>query len=268
MIRQEIIDLLKRKEEEYNNRSFIENDPISIPHQFSKKEDIEIAGFLSATIAWGQRKSIIKNANRLLDLMDHSPADFIMSHSAKDLKSLSSFVHRTFNGTDCIQFMSALKKIYAKHGGLEKVFLGGIKKDDTNIKNSIIYFRSVFVKGMQERTLKHVSDPGRNSAAKRLCMYLRWMVRRDQNGCDFGIWKSISPSLLCLPLDVHSGNVARSLGLLQRKQNDWKAVEEVSDVLRKIDPKDPAKFDYALFGMGVNGELQNVKGKQLIRKKS
>jgi uncharacterized protein (TIGR02757 family) len=234
----------------YNKPAFIENDPVSIPHLFSKKEDIEIAGLLAATIAWGNRKSIIVNANKLMKWMDLDPHDFILNHSKGDLKIFEKFVHRTFNGKDCIFFIQSLANIYREHGGLENTFKG------TDLKERIIHFRKIFLEIKHlKRSEKHVSDPASGSAAKRLCMFLRWMVRKDNKGVDFGIWKSISPSELCLPLDVHTGNVSRALGLLQRKQNDWKAVEEITSVLREFDKNDPVKYDFALFGLGVDKVL-------------
>lgn len=255
-VKKEIIDLLEEKYIQFNTIDFIENDPILIPHLFHKKEDVEIAGFLAATIAWGNRKSIIKNATNLMAMMGNSPHEFVMEHSNKDLKPLQTFVHRTFNGSDCTFFIRSLQNIYLKHGGLETVFSKGIAPSDTDIKQSIVYFRDVFfeVKHLI-RSEKHVSNPLKNSSAKRLCMYLRWMVRSDQNHVDFGIWKKIKPAQLCLPLDVHTGNVSRKLGLLKRKQNDWTAVEEITGVLRTLDKKDPVKYDFSLFGLGVTGEI-------------
>jgi uncharacterized protein (TIGR02757 family) len=235
----------------YNNKSFIPTDPIQIPHLFSKKEDIEVAGFFAATIAWGQRKSIIANSKKLMEWMDNSPHEFILGHNTKDLEPFKRFVHRTYNGTDCVFFIRSLQNIYKKHGGLEDAFAKGIKKNE-NIKQAITRFRDLFLKTKHEkRSEKHVSNPDSGSSAKRLCMYLRWMVRKDKCGVDFGIWNKISPSQLCLPLDVHTGNVSRRLGLLKRKQDDWKAVEEITSVLKQFDPKDPVKYDFALFGLGA-----------------
>jgi uncharacterized protein (TIGR02757 family) len=236
----------------YNNRSFIETDPISIPHLFTKKEDIEIAGLLSATIAWGQRKSIITNANKLVRWMDHSPHDFILNYSEKELAPFKTFVHRTFNGDDCVFFIRSLRNIYRNHKGLENVFAEGLYANDADIKNALVSFRTIFLEIKHlKRSEKHISNPLAKSSAKRLCMYLRWMVRKDNKGVDFGIWKKISASQLCLPLDVHTGNVSRKLGLLKRKQNDWQAVEEITNVLKQFDPKDPVKYDFALFGLGA-----------------
>lgn len=233
----------------YNNPKFIESDPIQIPHKFSKKEDIEIAGFLTATIAWGNRKSIINNANKLMDLLDHSPHDFILNHKEEDLQRFDNFVHRTFNSVDCITFIKALQNIYNNHNGLEAVFSKGRNE---NLQHSISQFKQIFFEiNHLPRTQKHISDPLKNSAAKRINMFLRWMVRPNNTGVDFGIWKSIKPSELSCPLDVHSGNVARKLGLLSRKQNDAKALQELDKNLRLLDPIDPVKYDFALFGLGV-----------------
>ncbi|KAB1154115.1 TIGR02757 family protein [Flavobacterium luteum] len=234
----------------YNNPYFIESDPVQIPHLFTQKEDIEIAGFLSATIAWGNRKMIIKNAHKMINLMGNAPYDFVMSHSENDLERLEQFVHRTFNGGDFFTFTKGLQNIYKNHNGLEKVF--ALNQGTDNLQKSIHEFKKLFFEiPHQNRTQKHISDPLNNSAAKRINMFLRWMVRQDNKGVDLGIWKSISPSLLSCPLDVHSGNVARKLGLLNRKQNDGKALAELDKNLRHLDPIDPVKYDFALFGLGV-----------------
>ncbi|WP_242093778.1 TIGR02757 family protein [Aestuariivivens sediminicola] len=246
----ELQEFLDAKVAQYNHPRFIETDPIQIPHSFSKKEDIEIAGFLTATIAWGNRKSIINNAGGLMALLDHAPHDFVLNHSKQDLKSLTHFVHRTFNGEDCKQFVRSLQHIYKFHGGLESVFAKHAEK--TSLQGAISRFKSLFFEIEHlPRSKKHISDPLKNSAAKRLNMMLRWFVRKDNSGVDFGIWKSLSPSQLSCPLDVHSGNVARKLGLLNRKQNDAKALEELDNNLRNLDPSDPVKYDFALFGLGV-----------------
>ena len=250
MNKAELKDFLDSKVEQYNNPKFIETDPIQIPHVFSKKEDIEIAGFLTATIAWGNRKSIINNARQLVNLMEDAPFDFVINHSETDLKKLLPFVHRTFNGDDFIQFTKSLKHIYLNHNGLESVFVK--YAEHNSLQNSISKFKTIFFE-MEHlpRTQKHISDPLKNSAAKRINMFLRWMVRNDKTGVDFGIWKNLSPKQLSCPLDVHSGNVARKLGLLTRKQNDAKALLELDNSLRKLDIKDPVKYDFALFGLGV-----------------
>lgn len=247
--KKELIQFLNEKVEQYNQPKFIESDPIQIPHQFTKKEDIEIAGFLTATIAWGKRPMIIKNAQKMMKLLGNSPYDFIINHQEKDLE-FEHFVHRTFNLIDFKYFIKSLKNIYINHNGLETVFSKNIKEEST--KNSIHQFKKVFFEiEHPQRTTKHVSDPVKGSAAKRINMFLRWMVRNDHKGVDFGIWKSISPSVLSCPLDVHSGNVARKLGLLTRKQNDWKALQELDNNLRLLDKDDPVKYDFALFGLGI-----------------
>lgn len=247
---QQLKEFLDVKVTQYNHPKFIDTDPIQIPHQFTKKEDIEIAGFLTATISWGNRKSIINNAQSMMALMDHSPFDFIKNHQASDLIKLESFVHRTFNGLDFMQFVKSLHHIYNHHGGLERVFSKYSR--ETSTQTAIHHFKKHFFEiDHLQRTQKHISDPMRNSAAKRINMFLRWMVRKDQAGVDFGIWKSLSASQLSCPLDVHSGNVARALGLLIRKQNDAKALAELDNALRALDPDDPVKYDFALFGLGV-----------------
>ncbi|MGC1472696.1 MAG: TIGR02757 family protein [Psychroserpens sp.] len=250
MNKKDLKEFLDTKVDQYNHPRFIDSDPIQIPHRFSKKEDIEISAFLTATIAWGNRKSIINNANKMMELLDQAPHDFIMNHHQRDLEKLSPFVHRTFNGNDFIQFVESLHHIYKEHNGLEAIF--SKHSNNKNLQVAIHQFKKNFFEiDHLERTKKHVSDPLKNSAAKRINMFLRWMVRKDQNGVDFGIWKSISPALLSCPLDVHSGNVARKLKLLKRKQNDGKALLELDTSLRKLDSTDPVKYDFALFGLGV-----------------
>ena len=244
-------DFLNEKAELYNRPDFIGADPISIPHQFSVKEDVEIAAFLAATIAWGNRKSIVTNANRMMAIMDMRPYDFILNHSAKDLKRTKGFVHRTFNEEDFKLFIQSLKRIYAEQGGLEGVFSSGFESGQS-ASFAISNFRKTFFGELQtSRTFKHVSDPESGSSAKRLNMFLRWMVRKDKKGVDFGLWESISPAYLSIPLDVHTGNIARKLGILSRTQNDQKAVAELDSVLRRLDETDPVKYDFALFGLGA-----------------
>ncbi len=244
----EIKDLLELKHQQFNHSDFIETDPISIPHLFSKKEDIEIAGFFAATIAWGQRITILRNARLLIQYMEDEPYDFILNAGKTDLTRFKKFVHRTFNGEDAIYFIKALQKIYLSHGGLEIV----MSKYPEELGRSISYFRKIFLEtGKTTRTHKHIADPLKNSSAKRICMYLRWMVRKDHAGVDFGIWKKIKPAQLYTPLDLHSGATARTLGLLNRKQDDWKSVTELTHQLRKFDPQDPVKYDFALYGLGV-----------------
>ncbi|WP_282054791.1 TIGR02757 family protein [Maribacter luteus] len=250
MTHKELKEFLDIKVEEYNQIQFLDSDPIQIPHQFTLKEDIEISGFLTATIAWGNRKSIIKNANKMMDLLDHSPYDFIMNHTSDDLERFDGFVHRTFNNIDLAYFIQSLRNIYCNLGGMEAVF--ATNADDDSVQKAISSFKKVFFElPHQQRTTKHISDPMKGSAAKRINMFLRWMVRDASTGVDFGLWNKISPKQLSCPLDVHSGNVARKLGLLKRKQNDAKALLELDTSLRKLDPNDPVKYDFALFGLGV-----------------
>ncbi len=250
MTKDELKSFLDEKVEQYNNPNFIESDPIQIPHSFSLKEDIEIAGFLAATIAWGNRKMIIQNSKKMIDLMGNSPHDFVMSHTENDLIKMENFVHRTFNNQDLNTFIKGLKHIYKNHNGLEHIF--SKNQENHSLQKSISEFKKIFFEiEHQTRTQKHISDPLNNSAAKRINMFLRWMVRNDTKGVDFGIWKSIPTSVLSCPLDVHSGNVARKLGLLNRKQNDAKAVFELDKNLRSLDKIDPVKYDFALFGLGV-----------------
>lgn len=246
----ELKSFLDEKSTQYNQPKFIETDPIQIPKRFTLKEDIEIAGFLSAVIAWGQRKTIITNANRMMEFMGNAPYDFINTFEEKDLENLESFVHRTFNGQDLIQFMYGLKNLYKNHNGLEGAFKKSMGNGD--LQEGISNFKSLFFSELKhQRTLKHLPDPKKGSAAKRINMFLRWMVRNDNSGVDLGIWKDISPAQLSCPLDVHTGNVARSLGLITRKQNDAKALAELDKNLRLFDPEDPVKYDFALFGLGV-----------------
>ncbi|HLU51020.1 MAG TPA: TIGR02757 family protein [Flavobacteriaceae bacterium] len=246
----ELKEFLDEKVWKYNRPEFIETDPIRLPHLFSEKEDIEIIGFLTATIAWGNRKMIINSGKKIVDLMGNSPYDFVINHRDADLEKFSSFVHRTFNGVDLQFFIKSLKNIYENYGGLEKVFSGAV--ENQSLQPAIHRFKKLFFSiEYPMRCEKHISDPLKGSAAKRINMFLRWMVRQDAAGVDFGLWKSISPSVLSCPLDVHSGNVARKLGLLSRKQNDAKALAELDDNLRKLDAQDPVKYDFALFGLGV-----------------
>ena len=250
MTRAALKEFLDEKADFYENPIFLESDPLLIPHQFQAKEDIEISAFLTATIAWGNRKSIITNASRLMELMDYSPHDFVMNYEQKDMESLSSFVHRTFNGEDLQYFVHSLNNIYSNHGGLESIF--SEYQESNSLQFAISKLKEVFFQPEHpKRTEKHVSDPNKGSAAKRINMFLRWMVRDNTAGVDFGLWKSLNPSQLSCPLDVHSGNVARKLKLLKRKQNDAKALQELDKKLKKLDPKDPVKYDFALFGLGV-----------------
>ena len=250
MDQRELKEFLDEKVMLYNNPSFIESDPIQIPHLFSKKEDIEISGFLTAIISWGNRKMIIRNALKMMELLDNAPYDFIINHQKSDLKPFKNFVHRTFNSEDLYQFIQSLEHIYKKHQGLEKTL--AIIGEKTTYIEAIHNLKKIFFEIPHlQRTKKHISDPLKNSAAKRINMFLRWMVRNDQTGVDFGIWKTHNAANLSCPLDVHSGSVARKLALLSRKQNDWKAVTELDTNLRILDHEDPVKYDFALFGLGV-----------------
>ncbi len=255
MTKAQLKEYLDTKVEQYNVPDFIPHDPIQIPHLFTNKKDIELAGFIVATISWGNRKSIINNSHKLMDIMDQSPSDFILNHEESDLDRLDGFVHRTFNSEDCKTFMRSLKNIEIHHGGLESAFAKAYQETG-NLQHAISRFKQIFFEVRHlPRTQKHVSDPLKNSSAKRINMFLRWMVRNDNAGVDFGIWDNIPMSALSLPLDVHTGNIARKLNMLKRKQNDGKAVAELDQILRKLDPDDPVKYDYALFGLGAFKEI-------------
>ncbi len=300
---QELKSLLDRKTDEYNRPDFIENDPVCIPHSFSARQDIEIAGFFAALLAWGQRKTIINKCRELMARMGDQPADFILNHSEGDLKDLLGFKHRTFNDTDLLYFVAFLHRHYREFDSLEDAFLIGLQQQvfrddymdggranqmsadtDTeintsfsassacylnelvnhqtednafNIEKSLINFRSYFfsLPDFPARTTKHISSPMQKATCKRLNMFLRWMVRRDDRGVDFGIWRRLNPSQLICPYDVHVDRVARGLGLIERKQRDWQTTLQLTARLREFDPKDPVKYDFALFGMGVTGDL-------------
>ncbi|MCO6175697.1 TIGR02757 family protein [Flavobacterium sp. NRK F10] len=246
----ELKDFLDEKADLYNRPDFITTDPIQIPHSFTVKEDIEIAAFIAAILAWGNRKMIIRSGQRFMEIMGNSPYDFVMTHKEEHLETLNTFVHRTFNGQDAKTFIKALRNIYQNHDGLEAVF--NQSQSNGNQVESISNFKRIFFEIPHlPRTTKHISDPLNKSAAKRINMMLRWLVRQDNKGVDLGIWKSINPAHLSCPLDVHSGNVARKLGLLTRKQNDAKALVELDTNLRLLNPQDPVKYDFALFGLGV-----------------
>jgi uncharacterized protein (TIGR02757 family) len=254
----QIREFLDKKADLYNTPDFIEHDPVCIPHRYSRKEDIEISGFLTAAISWGNRKMIVRNARLMMDLMDNSPFEFVSGHSREDLDRLEGFVHRTFNSADLVFFVKALQQLYLFYGGLETVFTQNKTQD--SLQPAIHILREKFFMLPHEaRSEKHIADPVNGSAAKRINMFLRWMVRNDKRGVDFGIWKSVSPSILSCPLDLHSGNVARKLGLLTRKQNDARAVAELDLQLRKFDPADPVKYDFALFGLGIYENFQGIK---------
>lgn len=247
---EELKSFLDEKVILYHQPDFIKTDPIQIPHRFKSKEDIEISAFLTSVMAWGNRKMIIGKAGELMNRMDNSPFDFVMNYSENQFDLIGDFKHRTINATDLDFILRSLRYIYENHGGLETVFK--FSKNDKDSFEAIEVFRKLFFETSHlNRSEKHLSSPAKGSAAKRLNMFLRWMVRPDKNGVDFGIWKKISPSQLVCPLDLHSGNVARKLGLLKRKQNDWKAATELNSNLKRMDPNDPVKYDFALFGLGV-----------------
>lgn len=248
---EELKEFLDEKVELYNRPAFIDLDPISIPHRYTGKGDIEIAGFLAATIAWGNRKMILKSSARMMEILEDSPYEFIVNSSDCELDQAVRFVHRTFNSVDLAYFLQTLRHIYRNRGGLETIFK--TYKTSDSLQPAIHELHKIFFELPHERrTERHVSDPFKGSAAKKINMYLRWMIRKDNKGVDFGIWDSISPSILSCPLDVHSGNIARKLGILKRKQNDAKEVAELDGILRSFDPEDPVKYDFALFGLGVS----------------
>ena len=249
----ELKEFLDKKVEEYNRPSFIKDDPISVPHLFKKKQDIEIAGFFAATFSWGNRTTIIKKSKELMHLMDMSPHDFCLNHSSNELKKLFQFKHRTFNTTDLLYFIEFFKWHYSGNNSLETAFTKWMKPGDATIENTLIGFHKYFfsLEHIPARTKKHVPTPERNSSCKRTNMFLRWMVRHDKNEVDFGIWKNISPAQLVCPLDLHVVRVARRLNILKRKQTDWKAAIELTNYLRTLDANDPVKYDFALFGLGV-----------------
>ncbi len=247
----ELKEFLEEKYNLYNRPSFIESDPIQIPHQFTKKkEDIEIAAFLTSTIAWGKRSMIIKNAEKMIAFMQNNPYEFLLNEKIS-LSDVQNIGHRTFKPEDFFYFLQSLKNIYKNHGGLEEVFKKGYKTNNS-VFSAIHFFRTIFFELQHEqRTEKHIANVAKNSAAKRFNLFLMWMIRNDNRGVHFGIWNKIPVSELMIPLDVHSGNTARALGLFSRKQNDKKAVEELTRNLKEFDPSDPVKYDFALFGLGV-----------------
>ncbi len=252
----ELENFLNSKVKQYNNKNFIESDPISIPHLFTKKEDIEIIAFLVSSIAWGQRITIIKNGHKLVKLFENQPHNFILNHSESDLGIFNNFVHRTFNYQDLQYFVKSLQNIYNNYGGLETIFTKGFEFG--NAFDAIIYFRKIFFELEHlQRTERHISNPEKNSAAKRLNMFLRWMVRNDKNGVDFGLWTKIQTEKLIIPLDVHSARIGRKLNLIDRKQNDRQTAELLTQKLQQYCRKDPTKYDFALFGIGVNDKKSN-----------
>jgi uncharacterized protein (TIGR02757 family) len=252
-VQNQLKDFFDKKVEEYNQPSFIKDDPICIPHSFTKKQDIEIAGLFAALFAWGNRTIIIKKSKELLQRMDNAPYDFVIHHNERDLKKLLNFKHRTFNDTDLLYFIAFLNFHYNKYESLEGAFYKWMNRKDENVENALNGFQQYFfsLEDAPTRTKKHIASPAKNSSCKRLNMYLRWMVRRDNKGVDFGLWKKISPSQLVCPIDVHVARVATRFNLLTRKQVDWLAALELTAYLRELDSKDPAKYDFALFGLGV-----------------
>ncbi|WP_114781272.1 TIGR02757 family protein [Botryobacter ruber] len=244
--------LLDDRAERYNQPDFIPNDPVSIPHRFSKKQDIEIIGFFAAILAWGQRRTIINNCLKLMDLMDNAPHDFVLHHQEQDLKRFLGFKHRTFNDTDLLYLLHFFRQYYQQHDSLETAFTGEQNELKTQ-KERLEYFHELVfsLEEAPQRTRKHIATPARKSACKRLNMYLRWMVRKDNAGVDFGIWHHMQPSELICPCDVHVERVARKLGLITRPQLDWQTAEELTAHLRTFDPQDPVKYDFALFGLGI-----------------
>ncbi|MCP9751280.1 TIGR02757 family protein [Ferruginibacter sp. HRS2-29] len=249
----ELQQFLEKKVKEYNRPSFIENDPVCVPHSFTQKQDMEIAGFFAAIFAWGNRTTIINKTKELMQLMDNAPHSFCLHHTDEDLKKLLHFKHRTFNPTDLLYFISFFKMHYSRHESLETAFSQWMKKKDVNTENALNGFYNYFfsLNDVPDRTLKHIASPNKNSTCKRLSMYLRWMVRNDGKGVDFGLWKKISPAQLIVPLDVHVARVARHFNLINRKPTDWLTAVELTEEMKAIDPKDPCKFDFALFALGV-----------------
>ncbi len=259
-MRSDIIEFLDQKVSQINTPDYIPGDPISIPHSYQKLQDIEITAFWTAMLAWGKRSIIINNSRALFDLMDGAPHDFILNHEEKDRQRFENFKHRTFQYTDTLYFLEFFQNFYREHDSLEDAFVRFLDPDDEHVGPALIGFHELFfsLPVAPQRTRKHVSTPKRNSACKRLNMFLRWMVRKDEQGVDFGLWNQINPSQLLIPLDVHVDRVARKLGLLHRRQTDWKALMELMEVLRSFDPEDPGKYDYALFGIGVLGEMDSL----------
>lgn len=241
-------EFFDKKVIQYNQASFIAADPICIPRLFHKKEDIEIAGLFAAVFAWGNRTTIISKSKELMQLMDNAPHDFCLNHRESDLQELAGFKHRTFTPTDLYYFISFLQQHYAQHKSLETAF-----GPDKRVEQALNYFHNYFfsLENVPNRTRKHIAAPFKGSTCKRLNMYLRWMVRKDKQGVDFGIWKTFRPAELICPIDLHVARVAKRFGLLQRKQVDWQAAVELTAYLKTLDPADPVKYDFALFGLGV-----------------
>lgn len=259
-----LLEFLESKVSQYNTPDFIENDPVSIPHSFSKPQDIEIAGFFAAVFAWGQRPTIIKKCRELLAMMDNDPHNFVLGHSERDLKRLLSFRHRTFNATDTLYFVRFFNWFYSTHTSLSEAFL--VSPYDLHVGPALTSFHNLFfsLPEFPERTKKHIATPDRKSTCKRINMYLRWMVRHDNQGVDFGLWRNIRPNQLVCPFDLHVDRISRRLRLIRRKQTDWLTALELTEALRKFDPDDPVKYDFALFGLGVN-EFSGPVGRSQLR---
>ena len=253
MIDKKLKDFLNKKVDEYNQPFFIVPDPICVPHLFTKKQDVEIAGFFAAIFAWGNRTTIINKSKELMQLMDNAPHQFCLQHTDNDLKKLLNFKHRTFNPTDLLYFIAFFKHHFSNNNSLETAFTKFMKKKDETIENGLNGFYNYFfsLEDVPKRTLKHIASPAKKATCKRLSMYLRWMVRNDNKGVDFGLWKNISPSQLVIPLDMHVARVARHFGLLKRKPTDWLAALELTAAMKTLDKNDPAKYDFALFALGV-----------------
>ncbi len=257
-MKKDLKDFLDKKVDAYNQPFFIKNDPVCIPHSFTKKQDIEIAGFFAAIFAWGSRTTIINKSRELMQLMDNAPHDFCSGHEDNDLRKLLHFKHRTFTATDLLYFVSFFKAHYQAHVSLESAFTMGMGKKDENVEHALDGFYRYFfsLDHVPKRTLKHIASPQRKSACKRINMFLRWMVRTDNNGVDLGLWKNISPAQLVIPLDLHVARVARQFNLLERKANDWEAALELTRSLKEMNPRDPCRYDFALFGLGVLEKFQ------------
>lgn len=259
--KQQILDLkefLDEKSDQFNQPGFIESDPISIPHQYKLRQDIEITGLFAATLAWGQRVTIVRKCKELFELMDNDPYTFVLNHTGNDLKVFRNFKHRTFNPTDTLYFIAFLKWFYQNHKSLEHAFIGD---DPSSVQSGLSHFHNLFfsLENFPTRTKKHVATPDRKSTCKRLNMFLRWMVRHDDRGVDFGIWKTISPSQLICPCDLHVDRVGRRLKLIRRKQTDWLTAVELTQNLSLLDPEDPVKYDFALFGLGIEEGWSKLK---------
>ena len=254
MSREEMRELLERLHDRYNNESFIEADPISVPHSFTRPVDREIAGFLAATIAWGNRRAIVQSAHRMMRYMDNAPEDFVRNATETDMEYLRTYVHRTFNGVDFQDFVRGLRHIITEWGSVGNYFETRYEEHGDLRPVFSDFRRDFFAAEHDAHCEKHLSSIDKGAACKRLCMYLRWFVRHDDRGVDFGMWRRIPMSALYMPLDIHTGRMGRNLGLLNRKQSDWKAVEELTASLRELHADDPVRYDYSLFGLGISGD--------------